>query len=217
MKKYPLLFWALRRGSVQALILILFLSASCSPKVTPDPNAAIRQSVAATIAAIPAATSAPTYTPYPRPTAQSLRGLFCEYSFCIAHPSDVAFFDVSAQQNPASPSTYSQGLLAAFNANLFIQLIWQYAPGSTDPQFLMDLILEDGLDTRTGNLDIQLVRDLNVLASPITSTASPLLPFGMVAGWVCADRVFAWKVYSPTDGAGQSLLQEALAKFVCEK
>ena len=201
---------------LSALVAGALTLGACSPKVTPDPNAAIRQAVAATLAAIPAATSAPTYTPYPRPTSFSLSGLFCEYSFCIAHPADVSFFDVSAQQNPASPSTYSQGLLAAFNANLFVQLIWQYAPGSTDPQFLMDLILEDGLDTRTGNLDVQLVRDLNVLASPITSTASALLPFGMVAGWACGDRIFAWKVYSPTDGAGQSLLQEALARFVCE-
>ena len=206
----------LKHTLLTALITGTLIISACSAKVTPDPNAAIRQAVAATLAAIPPATPQPTYTSYPRPTAISMSGLFCEYSFCIGHPTDLAFFDVSAQQNPASPSSYSQGLLAAFNANLFIQLIWQHTPGATDPQFLMDLILEDGLDTRVGNLDIQLVRDLNVLASPITSTASPLLPFGMVAGWVCGDRVFAWKVYSPTDGAGQSLLQEALARFVCE-
>lgn len=202
---------------LSALVAGSLALGACSLKATPDPNAAIRQSVAATIAAIPQSTPAPTHTPYPIPTRMNLSGLFCEYSFCIGHPSDISFFDVSAQQNPASPSTYSQGLLAAFNANLFVQLIWQYAPGSTDPQFLMDLILEDGLDTRTANIDIQLVRDLNVLASPITSTASPLLPYGMVAGWACGDRIFAWKAYSPTDGTGQSLLQEALARFACEK
>ena len=190
--------------------------ATCSPKATPNPAAVIRQSVAATLAAIPSPAPQPTYTPYPAPTAIALSGFFCEYSFCIGHPSDVAFFDVSAQQNPAAPSTYSQGLLAAFNANLFIPLIWQSAPGATDPQFLMDLILEDGLDARVGNMDVQLMRDLNVLSSKITSTASPLLPFGMVAGWVCGERVFAWKVYTPAEGIAAGLLQEALGRFQCE-
>ena len=64
----------------------------------------------------------------------------------------------------------------------------------------MDLILEDGLDTPTGTYNLRLIHDMNVLSSPITTTASPLLPFGAVAGWVCGDRVFAWKVYTPQDG-----------------
>ncbi len=195
----------------------LLLLGACAPKTpTPDPNAQIRKSVAATVAAIPTVTPYPTFTPYPSPTLAALGGLFCEYNFCIGHPSDLVFFDVSAQQNPTTPSSYSQGLLAAYNANLFIQLIWQHAPGATDPQFLMDLILEDGLDNRTGNFDLRLIHEMNVLSSPITSTASPLLPYGMIAGWVCGDRAFAWKVYAPQDGMAEGFLQEALAKFRCE-
>ncbi|NUQ59168.1 MAG: hypothetical protein HUU12_07295 [Anaerolineales bacterium] len=108
--------------------LILFLTVACSPKATPDPNAQIQRAVAATLAALPTATRAAPPTPFPSPTPFSLAGLFCEYQFCIGHPIDVSFFDISAQKNPASPSTYSQGLLAAFNGNLFIQVIWQIAP-----------------------------------------------------------------------------------------
>jgi hypothetical protein len=95
-------------------------------------------------------------------------------------------------------------------------MIWQHTPGATDPIFLMDLILEDGLDIPLGAYNLKLVHDLNVLSSPITTTASPLLPFGGVAGWVCGERVFAWKVYTQQDGTAEALLQEALAKFSCE-
>lgn len=128
----------------------------------------------------------------------------------------MAFFDVSAQQNPASPSTYSQGLIAAFNGNLFIQMIWQLSPGTADPQFLLDLILDD-VDTRVGALDVKLIRDMNVIFSPITSTATPVLPFGASAAWTCGDRVFAWKVYTPDEASGQTLFDSALSRFVCNR
>jgi hypothetical protein len=195
------------------LMLVLIVSA-CAPKN--DPNEQIMQSVAATVAAIPTSTPNPVPTPYPSPTPFDLAGLFCEYQFCMGHPIDMAFFDVSAQNNPASPSTYSQGLLAAFNGNLFIQLIWQIAPGTADPQFMLDLILDD-VDTRVGNLDVKLVRDMNVIFSPITSTASPLLPHGGAAAWICGERAFAWKIYTPQAENAQPLFEEALAKFTCKK
>ena len=201
------------------LLAISIFLAACAPKISlPDPNAQIRQAVAATLASIPAATPCPTFTPYPIPTASNLNGLFCEYGFCIGHPPEMAFYDVVAKQNPNSPaaSTYENGILAAHNNSLFIQIIWQHAPGATDPIFLMDLILEDGLDAPTGTYGLRLIHDMNVLSSPITTTASPLLPFGGVAGWVCGDRAFAWKVYAPQDGTAETLLQEALAKFRCE-
>ena len=195
------------------LMLVLIVSA-CAPKN--DPNEQIMQSVAATVAAIPTSTPNPVPTPYPSPTPFDLAGLFCEYQFCMGHPIDMAFFDVSAQNNPASPSTYSQGLLAAFNGNLFIQLIWQIAPGTADPQFMLDLILDD-VDTRVGNLDVKLVRDMNVIFSPITSTASPLLPHGGAAAWICGERAFAWKIYTPQAENAQPLFDEALARFTCKK
>ena len=219
MRLYPIFSGLGLRRLFLTLGLLAGLLAACAPKATlptPDPETRIRQSVAATVAAIPSVTPYPTLIPHPTPTPFSLSGLFCEYGFCIAHPTDLAFFDVSAQQNPAAPSSYSQGILAAYNPNLFIELLWQHAPGTSDPQFLIDLILEDGLDTRTGNFDLKLIRGMNVLSNPITSTASPLLPYGMVAGWVCGDRAFAWKVYTPQDGAAQGLLDEALGKFRCE-
>lgn len=200
------------------LLAASVLLAACSLKPTPDPNLQIQIAVASTIAALPSPAPAATSRPLPTSTPFSLDGLFCEYEFCIGHPPEMSFYDVVAKQNPSSPaaSSYENGILAAHNNSLFIQVIWQHAPGATDPIFLMDLILEDGLDTPTGSYGLRLIHNMNVLSSPIATTASPLLPFGGVAGWVCGDRAFAWKVYAPQDGAMESLLQEALARFRCE-
>ncbi len=197
------------------LIVLVFIVTACAPK--PDPNIQIQVAVASTLAAIPTNTPQPIASPYPSPTAFDLAGLFCEYQFCIGHPIDMAFYDVSAGQNAASASTYSQGLLAAFNGNLFIQVIWQLAPGAADPQFLLDLILDDGLDTRFGTADVKLVRDMNVIYTPITSTATPLLPYGASAAWTCGDRVFAWKVYTPDESSAPALFDAALSRFTCSR
>jgi len=195
--------------------LILLLTTACTPKATPDPNLEIQQAVQATIAAIPPATQVPPPTPYPSPTPFSLAGLFCEYQFCLGHPVDVSFFDVSAQQNPASPSTYSQGLLAAFNGNLFIQVIWQIAPGTADPKFLLNTLLDNEIDTPVNSLDIFLIRNMNVIYENITTTASPVLPFGGAGAWTCGDRAFAWKVYTPQAEAARALFDEMLNRFTC--
>ena len=203
-----------RQMRYRLLLLAGIILTACAPK--PDPNIQIQVAVMETIAAIPTYTSQPIATPYPAPTAFDLRGLFCEYQFCVGHPVDMSFFDVSAQNNPASPSTYSQGLIAAFNGNLFIQMIWQIAPGTADPQFMLDLILDD-VDTRVGNLDVKLIRDMNVIYTPITSTATPVLPFGAAGAWVCGDRAFAWKAYSPQGENTQALFDQAFDRFRCNK
>jgi hypothetical protein len=129
----------------------------------------------------------------------------------------MAFFDVSAQQNAGSPSTYAQGLLASYNANLLLQMIWQISPGTADPQFLLELILEDGIDTRVGNPEIKQVRDMNVIYTPITSTATPILPYGGAAAWTCGERVFAWKVYTPDEASASGLFESACARFNCNR
>jgi hypothetical protein len=208
MKQNTLFLWI-------TMIFILILGSTCTPKQTPDPNSQIRQAVAATLAAIPTYTPYPVPTAYPSPTPMPLTGLFCEYQFCIGHPPDVAFFDVSAQTNPVAPSTYGQGLLVAYNANLVIQMLWQYAPGTADPKFLLDLILKPEVDTRVGNMDVKLIRDMNVIFTPITTTATDVLPNGGAAAWTCGERVFAWKAYTPQDGQAASLFDEAIKRFRC--
>jgi hypothetical protein len=195
--------------------LLLFLSAGCSRTPTPDPNAQIQRAVAATLAAISTPTPVPTSTPHPSPTPFSLAGLFCEYQFCIGHPIEMAFFDVSAQQNPAAPSSYSQGILAALNANLFIQVIWQTAPGAADPKFLLDALIDPQVDTREGGMDVMLVRKMNVMYTQIASTATPILPHGGAGAWTCGDRVFAWKAYTPQAETARPLFDEALSRFTC--
>lgn len=202
----------MRRRIIFSFFCIL---SACAPKA--DPNIQIQIAVASTLAAIPTATSPPIATPHPSPTPFNLEGVFCEYQFCLGHPIDMAYYDVSAQQNAASPSTYSQGIIAAFNGNLFMQTIWQLSPGSEDPQFLLDLILDDGLDTRFGNLDVKRIRDMNVIYTPISSIATPLLPFGGAAAWTCGDRVFAWKSYTPDESSAQALFESAFLRFQCSR
>lgn len=199
-------------------VLFLLIVSACAPKQ--DPSAEVQQSqqsIAATLAAIPQNTPAPTTTPFPTATPFDLAGLFCEYQFCMGHPIDMAYFDVNAKTNAAAPSTYSQGLIAAFNPSLFIQMAWQLAPGASDPQFMLDLILDKNADTRVGTLDVKLVRDMNVVFSPITSTASPVLPYGGAAAWICGERAFAWKVYTPQADNAQSIFTEAFSRFTCKK
>lgn len=197
------------------LSLILLLTAACKPKTTQDPNFEIQQAVQATLAAMPTAERIIPPTPYPSPTPFSLAGLFCEYQFCLGHPVDVSFFDVSAQQNPAAPSTYSQGLLAAFNGNLFIQVIWQIAPGTADPKFLFDTLLNPAIDTPTQSLEVFLIRNMNVVYDNIATSATPTLPFGGAGAWTCGDRAFAWKVYTPQAETARALFDEMLNRFTC--
>ena len=204
--RYPLLF------------LFIFIVTACGPK--PDPEAQIRQIVAATLAAIPKTTASPPPTPIPIPSATpfDLAGLYCEYQFCIGHPVEMAFYDVSAvNSNQANPSTYQTGLMAAYSGTLLLQLIWQFSPGTSDPRFLLDLILEDGLDTSVGTPEVKLIRDMNVVYTPITTTATAVLPFGSAAAWTCGDRVFAWKAYTPDEASPAGLFDSALSRFVCKK
>ncbi|MCI0555081.1 MAG: hypothetical protein L0287_29380 [Anaerolineae bacterium] len=198
------------------LYLIIFIVTACSfPRA--KPNAEIQQAVAATLAAMPTAPAPPISSPFPSPTPFNLAGLFCEYQFCVGHPIDMAFYDVSAQQNLGTPSSYTQGLIAAFNASLFIQMVWQLAPGAADPQFMLDLILDPGLDTRVGTLEVKLVRDMNIVYTPITSTATPLLPFGGAAAWICGDRAFAWKVYTPDEQSAPTVFENSFNRFICTR
>jgi hypothetical protein len=129
----------------------------------------------------------------------------------------MAFFDVSAQQNAGSPSTYSQGIIASYNANLFMQMVWQISPGTEDPQFMLDLILDEAFDTRVGTVEIKRTRDMNVVYTSITTTASPVLPFGGAAAWTCGDRAFAWKVYTPDEASPPGLFESTFARFNCNR
>jgi hypothetical protein len=199
------------------LLVVSLIVTACGRRAQPTLGVSIEDAVAATLASLPTSTRAPVPTPYPSPTPADLRGLFCEYQFCVGHPIDMAFFDVGAQQNAGTPSTYTQGILAAYNASLFIQMIWQLSPGTADPQFMLDLILDEGLDTRAGTLEVKLVRDMNVVYTPITTTASTVLPFGGAAAWTCGERAFAWKVYTPDEASAPGLFESALARFNCNR
>jgi hypothetical protein len=199
--------------------LLLILTACSFPNRNTAPTLPVEDAVATTLAMIP-----PTTTPRPLPTLLptatpfDLRGLFCEYQFCIGHPLDMAFYDVSAAiTNQGTPSAYGQGNLAAYNASLFIFVIWQIAPGATDPNFLLDTIIDPRLDTRVGTPEVKLIRDMNVVYTPITNTASTIVPLGGAGAWTCGDRVFAWKAYTPDEASAVGLFEEALSRFTCNR
>ena len=201
------------------LVVMGLLITSCSfpSRATSTPSIPIDDAIATTIASIATRTPGPIPTMLPTATPVDLKGLFCEYQFCIGHPQDMAFYDVNAQQNIGSPNTYSAGILASYNTNLFLQVMWQISPGAADPTFLLNLILDPQTDARTGNQEVKLIRNMNVIYTPITSTASPSLPFGGAAAWTCGDRVFAWKAYTPDETSASGLFEEALTRFDCNQ
>ncbi len=193
------------------IIFVVFLTA-CKPKTTVPTNS-VEDTVAAILTAQPQPTIPPTYTPYPTftPAAPALEGLFCEYQFCIGHPSDIALFDV---RDAEDPSKYSDGMLAAYRPDYFTLFIWQYNNGSDDPQFMLDLIMDPTADTRVGTLDVNLLGDLTAFYTPLTNTTS--VPAGGAAAWVCGDRAFGWKVYTADKELAYTLFQEAVSKFDCK-
>jgi hypothetical protein len=193
-------------------IVLLVLLSGCRPKTSFSEDNAISAAVASTLAALPQPTAQPTHTPYPTftPDAPALEGLFCEYEFCIGHPPKTAFFDA---RDAKDPSVYSEGMLASYRPDLFSLLIWQPNNGTDDPQFMLAIVMEEGLDTRRGNLDVNLLGDLTTFYSPITNTTS--IPSGGVAAWICGDRAFAWKIYAPTEEIAQLIFDESMSKFRC--
>ena len=198
-------------------LLVTLTSCSFPNRTAATPSVPIEDAIATTLASLVTNTPRSVSTPIPTATPFDLRGLFCEYQFCIGHPQDMAFYDVNAQQNVGSPSTYSAGILASYNTNLFIQVMWQISPGAADPTFLLNLALDQETDARTGNQEVKMIRDMNVIYTPITSTASPSLPYGGAAAWTCGDRVFAWKAYTPDDTSAPGLFEEALKRFNCNR
>lgn len=197
-------------------LVIALLLAACSPQSpTPSPEIQIQAAVAATLAAIPSATPYPIPTLAPTPTPYSLEGVFCEYGFCIGHPQDFSLMDQGATRVPPVASNYGYGILFGYSQSLFIQMAWTTSGPSFDPQTMMHLILEEN-EALQGNLDAQLMGDLNVFYQPI-STVTASLPFGGIAAWQCGGRDFVWKVYLPQDGLAPGMLQQAIEKFRCQK
>ena len=197
--------------------MALALLASCSPKA--DPNAQIQRAVAATLAAIPSITPAPTSTLRPTSTPFVLSGVFCEYEFCIGHPAYANFFDKTALDNPEYPSAYQKGTLTALSRDplLLIIMMWAHAPGVSDPQFILDTIVADETDTLTATVDHQRIRDMDVLYAPLSTIISPDITKGAAAAWICGDRVFAWKVYAKETSEAETLFKEAINRFDCKK
>lgn len=200
-----------------ALLVAAVILGACAPKTTSSSEEVVR-AVEMTLAAMPTGTLAPFPSALPTATPFNLAGVFCEYQFCIGHPKDMPFYDVVAKQNPGAPiaSSYDDGMLAANNSGLFIELIWQNAPTGTYPQVVLELILDSRVDSRSGALGPLSVGNLGALFIDLQSSATAVLPYGGAAAWACGGRAFAWKAYTAHPRLAQSLAIEALQGFRCD-
>jgi len=198
------------------IALASVLSAGCG-RQAPPAYELIQNAVQATIAALPTSAPPPVPTPYSSATPTSLSGVFCEYEFCIGHPKGLAFFDVVAKENPHSPaaSSYEEGRLATSGVTTFIEVIWRANSGAPSPEYLLDLIVDDRVDTRKGEPEAITVGALGGTFVPLATSATELLPSAAAAAWSCGERAFAWKVYASTPELPGQLLGEALEAFRC--
>lgn len=201
---------------------MLLSLAACVP-AGPSFNEQIQLAVEATVVAMP--TNAPRAFPSPVAPATDvpLKGLFCEYEFCIGHPADMAFFDVVAKQNPTIPtaSTFDNGQLAAYNSSLFVEVMWQTVANGSDGQFMLKDIVESRGDARSGDIQPILLHELNVFYVPISSTASPQLPYGGAAAWVGKGAGFRVEGLRHATRPGQELASRRVAgdsmqRLTCE-
>ncbi len=199
--------------AIVTVILGLVLSA-CNATPSPDPEIPIRQSVNATLAAIPTETAIPIPTSAPTPTQSSINNLFCEYNFCIGHPQDIYLIDQGSTHQPPVSSTYNSGIIFGYSSNLFIEINWSASETTFNPQTSLHGILT-GSESFQGSAENLTVGNISVTTQPI-STVTALLPYGLVAAWQCGDRAFAWKVYTPQDGMAVDLLKQSLDKFKCQ-
>ncbi len=184
------------------------------PSISEQIDIAVQGTVAAKASALQAAIPRPASTA----TDVPLKGLFCEYQFCIGHPDGMPFFDAVAKQNPTAPtaSSFEEGILGADTTSLFLEVMWQTAPNGSDGQFMLDQVLDRGVDTRSGEVQPILVGELNVFFVPITTTATAILPDGGAAAWICGRRAFGWKAYAMQPDVAKNLLLDALQVFRCE-
>lgn len=200
--------------SLLLLALCLLISA-CKPKpVTPDVNSQVAAAVAATIAAMPTTTPCPIFTPFPAATPMNLKGLFCEYGFCIGHPEYIVPFDLNAADaNKRIPSDYAGGKLVGYTNDLLLLVVWQ--AGITDLQYMLDVVSQATGGALTGGMDVRLVGPYNVFYQSVQPPEDSTLPYGGAAAWKCGERAFAWLAYTQQDGAAPGLLDGALARFTC--
>jgi len=204
-----ILLWGLALPLLSALML-----SGCRPKQQPDLAKEITNAVVGTLSAMPTPTVLPPLTPFP---TQSLSGLFCEYEFCVGHPSDLPLFDAKRDTNAAEISAYGAGRVAGYREDLFVVLAWVSSTGPWDPGGMMKVLQDEFGAPANGDYKIDLLGDLNVGYQPVAPPSSSIFTSGLSAAWRCGDRDFAWMAFATKDGEAPTLLTDALAKFRCEK
>ena len=201
------------------LSLLAVMVTACQSS-TDDFRRQVATAVAATVAAQPVPTEARTqvpYTPYPTSTpypTPSLSGLFCSYEFCIGHPVDLSFIDAVFTRDQSTTSNYAYGIILAFRQNLFMQIQWTLKAGEARPYAMLDLVRDK--DASLDSIQVDQFGKVVVTYDTLVATSTAELPHGMIATWECADREFGWKVYTPQEGQGIDILEDAASRFNCD-
>jgi len=195
-----------------ALAAAGFVIPQSAPQVSEQTR--IEEAVAPTLASIPSPAPSATTQILPSATPFSLKGLYCQYEFCIGHPQDLYLLDQGATRQPPIPSTYGYGILFSYNQSIFLQIAWTLSGPTFDPQTTMRFIKEEN-EEFSGAMQAKLMGKYNVYYNAITNPTT--LPAGGIAAWQCGGRDFVWKVYTPQDGAALGLLQQAIEKFRCQE
>ncbi len=208
-------------GRMKRLFLLLLLAGltACRPQ-TPAPvdeAARVQAAAAATLTAPPPPSCPPSPTPPAAPSTPTpdLTNLFCQYEFCLGHPTETYLFDALVIREEHTASNYAYGLLMTYQANLFIQFNWSLLAGEPDPYAMLAVTAGDDI-VDMDNLQVDSLSGWIVTYAPLLKTASPnVLPYGLVASWSCGDREFGWKAYTAAENQALPLLNAALERFHC--
>lgn len=190
-------------------------TAAAIPTVTPYP----------TLTPFPplsTATPYPTLTPFPEPTAyptftpfptRNLADLFCEYDFCIGHPTEAYLVDMDA---PDEWSSYKAGSVFGIEDDTVMGVSWEI---QTEARWdieaeVLDFIGEN--QAIQGEVVQETIGDtLIAYASFNDLDPNEKRPYRLAAAWYCGNRGFVAMFVSDKDGFVIDLMRQALESFMC--
>lgn len=171
----------------------------------------------------PKAQPAPTYTPYPtytpfpeqKPVITDIDDLYCDFGFCIGHPTGAYLTDVDA---PDEWSEYESGVLIGVNTTgSWMGMDWEKVGKSEWQLEEQALDVANNLGEAQGDARIETVGNFDVALVSSFDSEDEDLPYGSNAAWHCGDRGFRASVFAKSESLPEVLLLEAIARFTCGK
>lgn len=169
------------------------------PTYTPNPTAT----------PYPEPTPYPTYTPYPEPEPQlpDLTNLFCEYEFCIGHPTEAHLTDIQA---PEEWNTYRNGVVMGVSATGILAVEWHIR---TRTEWNLENEIDEMIDKDTPLADVteEMMGQYSVAYRPFQTTDK----YGVAGAWYCGERGFKAMVLVDDEDEGLDMLRQAMEAFTC--